>query len=82
MIIDPKLQSLYSLKAAVEIAKLAESCLAKNPKERPKMSEVVERLRRAVEMDPIVDCPPGDKLETGRRGANAMPSTSRTRKRF
>jgi hypothetical protein len=81
MIIDPKLRNLYSLKAAVEIAKLAESCLAKNPKERPKMSEVVERLRRAAEMDPIVDRPSRDKLETGRGGgANAMPSTSRTRR--
>ncbi|KAF3324978.1 putative receptor-like protein kinase [Carex littledalei] len=82
MIIDPKLQS-YSLKAAVEIAKLAASCLAKNPKERPKMSEVVERLRRVAEMDPIVDHPSGDNLETGRKGgARAMPSASRTRRRY
>lgn len=81
MIIDPKLRNLYSLKAAVEIAKLAESCLAKNPKERPKMSEVVEKLRRAAEMDPIVDRPSGDNLGTGRkRGANSVPSTSRTRR--
>lgn len=83
MIIDPKLRNVYSLKAAVEIAKLAESCLAKNPKERPKMSEVVVRLRRVAEMDPIVDHPSGNNLETGKKGgARAMPSASRNRRRY
>ncbi|KAJ1693121.1 hypothetical protein LUZ63_009819 [Rhynchospora breviuscula] len=81
MIIDPKLRNLFSLKAAIEIAKLAESCLAKNPKERPKMSEVVERLRKAVEMDPIVDRPSVNNIVTRRKGGTSdMPSGSRSRR--
>ncbi|XP_047047789.1 probable serine/threonine-protein kinase PBL19 [Lolium rigidum] len=51
MIMDPKLRGEYSSKAAREIAKLAQSCLLKNPKERPAMSEVVEVLRRAVQAE-------------------------------
>jgi serine/threonine protein kinase len=49
MIMDPRLRGEYSVKAAREIAKLADSCLLKNAKERPTMSEVVEVLRRAVQ---------------------------------
>lgn len=51
MIMDPKLRGEYSSKAAREIAKLAQSCLLKTPKERPAMSEVVEVLRRAVQAE-------------------------------
>lgn len=49
MIMDPKLRGEYSVKAAREIAKLANRCLLKNAKERPTMTEVVEVLRRAVQ---------------------------------
>ncbi|KAK8966416.1 putative receptor-like protein kinase [Platanthera guangdongensis] len=47
MIMDPRLKYQYSLKAAREVARLANICLNKHPKERPKMSEVVETLRQA-----------------------------------
>ncbi|KAK4486513.1 hypothetical protein RD792_009196 [Penstemon davidsonii] len=49
MIIDPRLQNQYSLDSARRIAKLADSCLNKNPKDRPSMSEVVEILKQATE---------------------------------
>ncbi|KAK6146403.1 hypothetical protein DH2020_020272 [Rehmannia glutinosa] len=49
MIIDPRLQKQYSLNAAIKIAKLADICLNKNPKERPAMSQVVEILKQATE---------------------------------
>ncbi|CAN4078116.1 unnamed protein product [Withania somnifera] len=49
MIIDPRLQNNFSLIAAKRIAKLADCCLIKNAKERPKMSEVVEILTQAVQ---------------------------------
>ena len=45
MIMDHRLQYQFSVKAAREIAKLADRCLAKQAKERPKMSEVVESLK-------------------------------------
>ncbi|EPS63005.1 hypothetical protein M569_11782 [Genlisea aurea] len=49
MIIDPRLQKAYDLNAARRLAKLADSCLCKNPKDRPAMSEVVEVLEEALE---------------------------------
>lgn len=49
MIIDPRLQNQYSLNAARRIAKLADSCLNKNPKDRPAMSQIVEILKQAME---------------------------------
>ncbi|XP_009391975.2 probable serine/threonine-protein kinase PBL19 [Musa acuminata AAA Group] len=62
LIMDPRLRSEFSLGAAREIAKLANSCLAKNPKERPSMSEVVECLRRAA-------------TDSNRRRTDAVSST-------
>ncbi|KAK9749125.1 hypothetical protein RND81_02G104100 [Saponaria officinalis] len=57
-IMDPRLESLYSVNAARKIAKLAESCLVKSSKERPKMSEVVEKLQRIIKT--TNDGSPGD----------------------
>ncbi|KAH1080781.1 hypothetical protein J1N35_020542 [Gossypium stocksii] len=48
IIMDPRLENQYSISAAREIAKLADTCLLKSPKQRPKMSEVVERLKRII----------------------------------
>ncbi|CAA0841878.1 Probable receptor-like protein kinase [Striga hermonthica] len=49
MIIDPRLQNQYSQSAARRIAKLADICLNKNPKDRPTMTQVVEILKQAME---------------------------------
>ncbi|KAL3619424.1 putative serine/threonine-protein kinase pbl19 [Castilleja foliolosa] len=49
MIIDPRLQNQYSLDAARRIAKLADICLSKNPKDRPDMTQVVDILKQALE---------------------------------
>ncbi|KAL6565830.1 hypothetical protein OROHE_004885 [Orobanche hederae] len=48
MIMDPRLENHYSLGAARRIAKLADSCLVKSAKDRPRMSEVVEMLKEIV----------------------------------
>ncbi|KAL0326612.1 UNVERIFIED_CONTAM: putative serine/threonine-protein kinase PBL19, partial [Sesamum angustifolium] len=49
MIIDPRLQNQYSLHAARRIAKLADSCLNKNAKDRPSMRQVAEILKLAID---------------------------------
>ncbi|XP_008799403.1 probable serine/threonine-protein kinase PBL19 [Phoenix dactylifera] len=51
VIMDPRLRNQYSLRAAREVAKLADSCLVKNRKDRPKMHEIVESLKQALQMD-------------------------------
>ncbi|KAE8665636.1 Receptor-like serine/threonine-protein kinase [Hibiscus syriacus] len=50
LIMDPRLGNQYSLGAAREIAKLADACLVKGQKQRPKMSEVVERLKQIIQV--------------------------------
>ncbi|KAK6260977.1 hypothetical protein SCA6_015451 [Theobroma cacao] len=49
-IMDPRLENQFSTAAAREIAKLANTCLLKSPKERPKMSQVVERLKQIIQV--------------------------------
>lgn len=58
MIMDPRLQNQYSLSAARRIAKLADSCLNKNPKDRPSMSQVVVILKQALEESQITSSDP------------------------
>lgn len=50
MIVDPRLENQYSLTAARKIAKLADSCLLKSAKDRPKMSQVVDTLKQIIEV--------------------------------
>ncbi|OAY77849.1 putative receptor-like protein kinase [Ananas comosus] len=73
MILDPRLRHQYSLKAAREIAKLADRCLVKNAKERPKMSEVVEVLKKVVEMEPTEANSSRGDLGKGKRTETAHP---------
>ncbi|OEL19967.1 putative receptor-like protein kinase [Dichanthelium oligosanthes] len=74
MIMDPRFRGEYSVKAAREIAKLADSCLLKNAKERPTMSEVVEVLRRAVQAaEPDSRAPAAIDVKGKRADAAAPP---------
>ncbi|OMP00810.1 hypothetical protein COLO4_12360 [Corchorus olitorius] len=50
LIMDPRLEKQFSLKAAREVAKLADSCLVKSAKDRPKMSQVVEKLKQIIQV--------------------------------
>ena len=43
-IIDPRLEQVYPSKGAMKAAKLIQSCLDINPKDRPSMEEVVACL--------------------------------------
>lgn len=48
-ILDPRLDGNYSLKSAQKLAAIANRCLTKHPRNRPKMSEVLEMVNRLVE---------------------------------
>ncbi|KAG6395140.1 hypothetical protein SASPL_145779 [Salvia splendens] len=64
MIIDPRLENDYPLSAARKVAKLADSCLVRSGKERPKMSKVVEALKDIIaEAAACVESPPVKYLE-------------------
>lgn len=52
-IMDPRLGNQYSLTAARRIAKLADRCLLKSAKDRPKMSEVVDALNQIVQISDV-----------------------------
>ncbi|XP_039063611.1 probable serine/threonine-protein kinase PBL19 [Hibiscus syriacus] len=49
-IMDPRLENQYSIGAAREIGKLADTCLSRSPEDRPKMSEVVKRLKHIIQV--------------------------------
>ncbi|CAN4085976.1 unnamed protein product [Withania somnifera] len=48
-ILDPRLDGNYSLRSAQKLAAIANRCLVKHPKNRPKMSEVLEMVNQVVE---------------------------------
>lgn len=49
LILDPRLDRRHLYKSAQRLAVVANRCLVKNPKNRPKMSEVLEMVNRIVE---------------------------------
>ncbi|KAK1314108.1 putative receptor-like protein kinase [Acorus calamus] len=49
LILDPRLEGKYPLKSALKLAAVANRCLVRHPKLRPKMSEVLEMVKRVVE---------------------------------
>ncbi|KAM7532371.1 hypothetical protein LguiB_035781 [Lonicera macranthoides] len=62
LILDPQLNGKYSLKSAQKLAAIANMCLVRHPKLRPKMGKVLEMVNRIVEeTDPIGN--PGFPLE-------------------
>ncbi|KDP29140.1 hypothetical protein JCGZ_16529 [Jatropha curcas] len=48
-ILDPRLQGKYPIKSAQKLATIANRCLVRNPKSRPKMSEVLEMVNRLAD---------------------------------
>lgn len=85
-IIDARLEKKYSLRAAREIAMLANCCLSKKARDRPKMREVVEGLKRAMtfeELDGEVetaeeDAPPCSDIK--KQSDEAIVAKSSTRR--
>jgi len=48
LIVDSRLEGKYSMESAQRLSIVANKCLSKNPKARPKMSEVLEMVNRLV----------------------------------
>lgn len=44
-LLDPRLEGHFSIKGAQKVTQLAAQCLSRDPKVRPKMSDVVEALK-------------------------------------
>ncbi|KAK1312019.1 putative receptor-like protein kinase [Acorus calamus] len=71
IIIDPRLEGQYCMKSVQKLISLANKCLMKQPKSRPKMSEVVEMLGQIIEMSNAVEAvekAPQDEFESSREG--------------
>ncbi|XP_047956997.1 probable serine/threonine-protein kinase PBL19 [Salvia hispanica] len=88
MILDQRLQNDYSLSAARKIAKLADACLVKSAKDRPKMSNVVETLKQIVQVT-RVESPPAKyaddeatKGEEAAAPAKAMGASESAKRRI
>lgn len=50
LLMDPRLENQFSMEKAMKVASLAQHCLAKNPRNRPKMSAVVNKLKQIIDM--------------------------------
>ncbi|KAJ1702919.1 hypothetical protein LUZ63_002698 [Rhynchospora breviuscula] len=75
-IIDPRLENKYSMNGAKEIAQLANFCLSKSAKDRPKMSEVVDVLSRVVTYEEL------DGEEEPHRQTSEIEEESETESEF
>ncbi|KAK6163193.1 hypothetical protein DH2020_000057 [Rehmannia glutinosa] len=59
LILDPRLEGQNCMKSAQKLASLANKCLMKHPRSRPKMSEVIEMLGSIIsEASPPDECVP------------------------
>lgn len=82
-ILDPRLDGNYSLKSAQKLAAVANKCLIRHPKNRPRMSEVLEIVNKIVE-ESSAGSPP-ISLETKEKESEEKvkeEGVSRRRRRF
>ncbi|KAJ0787036.1 putative protein kinase RLK-Pelle-RLCK-VIIa-2 family [Helianthus annuus] len=49
--VDPRLDGTYSERSMQKICSIAEMCLVKDPKKRPKMGEVLQMVREAIALE-------------------------------
>ena len=51
LIVDPRLDGHYSIKSVAKLVTVANRCLARIPKARPRMGEVLDMVQTAVDVD-------------------------------
>ena len=76
IIVDPRLEGHYDLKSMTKLAGVANRCLLRLPKTRPKMSEVYEMVQKIV--DSVEVGPPEPPLHY--HGSVSGPGAKRTKK--
>ncbi|KAF8691756.1 hypothetical protein HU200_040149 [Digitaria exilis] len=76
IIIDPRLEGHYNPKSITKLASVANRCLVRMPKSRPKMSEVYEMVQKIV--DSVETGPPQPPLHY--HGSVSAPGAKRTKK--
>ncbi|XP_007009900.2 PREDICTED: probable receptor-like protein kinase At5g47070 [Theobroma cacao] len=82
LILDPRLEGKYSLKSAHKLAAVANKCLARQAKLRPKMSEVLEMVNRIVEAADMVSPQLPMKSSTLKNVSEVLSSRKRLKRRF
>lgn len=76
IIIDPRLEGHYNPRSITKLASVANRCLVRMPKSRPKMSEVYEMVQKIV--DSVETGPPQPPLHY--HGSVSAPGAKRTKK--
>lgn len=79
MIMDPRLRNEFSLNAARRIAKLADSCLNKNARERPTITQVVEVLQQAIQESEEESSSYMKGVESSSSSSRSNPATTTNR---
>lgn len=51
LIVDPRLEGHYNIKSLMKLATVANRCLARMPKARPRMDQVLDMVEKAVAVD-------------------------------
>lgn len=83
MILDPKLEGNFSIKTAQKLAAVANRCLVKYPKVRPKMSEVLTMVNLVVEMTSATSTPQLNPVTSHKsKSESAKSRRERLKRRF
>ncbi|RZC76985.1 hypothetical protein C5167_001129 [Papaver somniferum] len=59
-ILDPRMEGKYNLRSAMKLAAVANRCMSRQPRVRPKMSEVLEKVKLIVEGKEIIGSTPNE----------------------
>ncbi|MFQ6662179.1 hypothetical protein Gotur_030078 [Gossypium turneri] len=81
LILDPRLEGKYSLKSARKLAAVANKCLARQAKQRPKMSEVLQMLDEIVETADMLSPQPTTKSSIPKH-VSELSKRERLKRRF
>ncbi|GMI86993.1 PATTERN-TRIGGERED IMMUNITY (PTI) COMPROMISED RECEPTOR-LIKE CYTOPLASMIC KINASE 1, PBS1-Like 39 [Hibiscus trionum] len=72
LILDPRLEGKYSLKSTRKLALVANKCLARQAKQRPKMSEVLQMVNEIMETEDMVSPQPATKSSIRKHGSEPL----------